>query len=241
MEFEISLEQLARETIALSYCLQDQDRVGLFTSNGLPNSSGVVYYLERGISSFCIRGEAFENLQMASLEDQCLFFETPSVEIANVLADSIFNRRFPYSADVMSHISDAGPSWWLDYQKGLLTVHFKNHAVYRTEKFIPLGPIGDSQLAVQRFARLGEFFKELFPVHSFEVTDRHVAILSDGMKNPNFRALVKMFVEGEIPNFSHLMPLKAQYFLEEIAIIRKFWITIENLLEEEAQKRRMLM
>lgn len=99
-----------------------------------PDTPGIIYKIDNGPSTFCVRGysvanirEGFKELgQMYSSKrpilkishdddfSQVMFFETKSFELAEAVREQIINRRFPHQEDAVCNISDPGFSWWMD-------------------------------------------------------------------------------------------------------------------------------
>jgi hypothetical protein len=106
---------------------------------------GVVYYIEKGVSTFCIRGLVSDDLaweqdlleskdkdflKLFRLTENELdqiekigFFPTPSLEIAESIVKIMMNRRFPVAEASLCNLSDPGFSWWMDQGEGLLPLN----------------------------------------------------------------------------------------------------------------------
>ena len=102
--------------------------------NLYPEMPGVIYRIDSGSSTFCVRGYTTANIKDAFTElgqphsskrpilklghdddvSAIMFFETKTFELAEAVREQIINRRFPHQEDAVCNISDPGFSWWMD-------------------------------------------------------------------------------------------------------------------------------
>jgi len=261
--------KLSQETIDLSEKMGPRQQQLLFDSNyysedvSLPgrdlvgfseeseDSAGILYFIDKGKGSYCIRGipcESFNNEsdqqqfvnQNKHFEkaDDLLFFPCPRIESAQMICDQIMNRRYPFIEESLCNISDPGPGWWLDHTENSISVYFK----LMGNKGRPLenvGPIGDPEVAKVRWVQAASFFRSVFSDVEFSQSEKGLFLK---LNNENkilgrsyFEDLISLFSEGE-NNFSFAdfqMSLQAQtlhLYLSEIALTRKFWIHVSSLI-----------
>ncbi len=152
---------------------------------GIPSTSGILYRIDNGISTFCLRGFACHNLRESfqelsdpnSLsfeklnkilgtenengdfdESQVRFFETADIALAEVLVDHMFRRRFPKDEESLCNLADPGFSWWYNRLENGFQIFFKSQGLERGQRYSQLGPMGDIHLAQKQFAVLQNMF-----------------------------------------------------------------------------------
>jgi hypothetical protein len=225
----------------------------------IPTSPGIVYKIDEGGGTFCVRGFSSENLKKSfeELSDQTdskriilkmppdssnegiYFFETKSFELAESIREQIINRRFPKLEDSVCNISDPGFSWWMDVSlsstEGRFEIFFKSHAVNRAERCIQLGPIGDFAIANLRLNQARSLIKSSFPLTEFICTDRSLIVASSKPDHLSFISFKNIFLLGEnhtvIDNFpDNTLGRTLYFYFHEVAVIRKFWIEVMSRL-----------
>jgi hypothetical protein len=169
------------------------------------------------------------------------FFNLDNHLQAEIIHDQVANRRFPIDEEVMCNLSDPGFSWWLTKKTTGFQLSF-TLSVRSEEQTIKLGPLGDQQLAQKRFQQMEGLV--------------HLAGLSLNIENESNRVqfnqgedifldqLRDVFEYGKIgQTMTDLFKLFARrvadrsqletiwLYLEEIAAIRRFWMQIQNDLE----------
>lgn len=217
-----------------------------------PHSAGIIYRIDRGANTFCIRGFSTDdiNLQLKalahepnkllllkanSIEDQVHYFETKTYEVAEMIKDQIINRRFPIQEDAVCNISDPGYSWWMDISPGRFEIFFKSHAINREEKFLKLGPIGDSKIATIRLNQAHALLRSSFPLSEYSCSEKSLVVACSKPDHSSFVSFQNIFAVGEnntVPeNFPDNTIGKTLYcYFLEIATLRKFWIEVESKL-----------
>ncbi len=220
--------------------------------DNFPHSPGIIYRVDKGTNTFCIRGLATENLHFqikalkfedsklqllkaSSIEDNLYFFETVSYEIAETIKDQIINRRFPIIEDSVCNISDPGYSWWMDISNGRFEIHFKAHLINRVERSIKLGPIGDARIAMLRLNQAHALLRSSFPLSEFSCSEKSLVVASEKPDHSSFLAFQDIFLKGinhtSLENFPDNSVGKTLYFyFLELSMIRKFWIEVESKL-----------
>ena len=214
-----------------------------------PAAPGVIYRIDEGNNTFCIRAIATSNIEeefhhlnfkMFKLEDAASislinFYETPTVEQAQAVIDQISNRRFPKQEDLLCNISDPGFSWWMDVEYDRFEVFFRSHGINRMEKYIQLGPIGDQKMAALRMGQVQTLLRSSFPVSEFSSTEKGFAIGTLKPEHLGFKSFRDVFVKGEnFTNFENFpdntLGRTLYFYFHELASIRRFWIEVQSKL-----------
>lgn len=220
----------------------------------VPESCGVLYYLEKGISTFCVRGIVSDDLSwdqealkrndpqlikgLRLKEDWSMedigFFPTQNMELAETVCDQMVNRRFPRNEAVLCNLSDPGFSWWMQINNSSLDIFFQSHGIERDSSLIQLGPLGDPLISFKRFSRSQGILKNLFSINEFSSTEKAFS-LSTSKPNEFFEMFQRVFTEGAFEFEDILQELIGEeqvffLFLREIASLRAFWLAIESRL-----------
>ena len=226
-----------------------------------PESPGVIYKIDRSGSTFCVRGfttksiyESMVELNSGSIENRArlklsnsddvsslvCFFQTATIEHAYVIKEQIINRRFPIVEDSVCNISDPGFSWWMNIEddeegNGKFQIFFRSHGIFRTEKYIQLGPIGDGSEAALRLNQARTLFNGSFPISEFSCDDKCFTVATSKPDHLSFVSFIKIFLTGEnftdIENFPDTNTGRSLfYYFHELAIVRKFWIEVKSKL-----------
>lgn len=224
-----------------------------------PETPGVIYKIDSGPSTFCVRGytannirEAFNELKDGSSSkrpilklgysddvSEILFFETKTIELAEAVREQIINRRFPHQEDAVCNISDPGFSWWMDISAdkghGRFEIFFKSHGINRAEKYIQLGPIGDGGVAALRMNQARTLLRSSFPISEYSCDDKSFSVASMKPDHLSFISFKNIFLEGinntELENFpDNSMGRTLYYYFQELAMVRKFWIEVKKKL-----------
>lgn len=221
----------------------------------LPEGPGVIYKIDNGLSTFCVRGfsaanirEAFEEIQdkasskriILKLDkeagtEQVQFFETKSFELAEAIREQIVNRRFPHQEDALCNLSDPGYSWWMNLQPHGFEIFFRSHGINRAEKYIQLGPIGDGAVAALRMNQARTLLRSSFPISEYSCDDKSFTVASTKPEHLSFVSFRNIFLEGanqtELENFpDNSVGRTLFYYFHELAAVRKFWIEVKSKL-----------
>lgn len=225
-----------------------------------PEAPGVVYRLEIGVSTFAIRAfpthdidETFIYLRSGEtglLEQLKLepsrgefqdltgvgYFETTSLELAQMITSNLSNRRFPRSEDQLCNLSDPGFSWWLDESDESFTIYYKSHGLGREERFLKLGPIGDRMIHAKRMLALGPLIQRLFPVREWVSTDKVFSVTAVG-DHPGLEILKQIFTHGRWPEGNELfspskLGLTLFLHLQEVCTMRAFWRQLDSEVKQ---------
>lgn len=222
-----------------------------------PQGPGLVYRVEKGVSTFCVRGFATESIEQTLLDvesgevkvreklriqdemdyDTLNFFETDELSLAQVIIDQLFNRRFPIDEDILCNLSDPGFSWWLNGEENGIEIYFKSHGLDRMERFKRLGPIGDNTIACLRMNQASRFFRTQFPINEFSCDEKSLKITPVDSGSEGYQNFLSLILNGEnhfkIQDFSEEFGGRTLYFyLKELATLRAFWINLEEILED---------
>jgi hypothetical protein len=223
-----------------------------------PETPGIIYKIDNGASTFCVRGYSAPNIREAFLEltkiesakrvvlklnseialDSVDFFETKSVELAESIREQIINRRFPHQEDAVCNLSDPGFSWWMNLDESCserFEIFFRSHGINRAEKYIQLGPIGDGAVAALRMNQARTLLRSSFPISEFSCDDKSFAVASLKPDHLSFISFKNIFLEGvnltELGNFpDNGVGRTLYYYFHELAIVRKFWIEVKTKL-----------
>jgi hypothetical protein len=262
--FNLDFGQLAAETMRISDTLISQSPFEIHNFKECeqkieyPESSGIVYYLDKSVSTFCLRGIATENISKTfqqieqdepkivskfklSLDDsfsKITFFETSSFTNAQIIEKHIINRRFPYLEDMMCNLSDPGFSWWMECGSNYFKIFYKSYGVEREQKLLKLGPIGYSSELKRSIFRFRSTLEKIFPIDEFYGDEKSMCLSICTLSDDNFNLFKDIFIEGRNPfqkeQFDKCDEMRAFYeTFTAIAEIRSFWIQIENFLEKK--------
>lgn len=217
---------------------------------------GIVYKLEKGISTFCLRGVATSDLDWErddiergdrnlmkklrlSVDDSgCIsedigFFPTYDVALAETVVDQLMNRRFPRQEAIVCNLSDPGFSWWLSCESLSFQVYFQSHGIERDENLIQLGPLGDPFIAYQFFNKSFQFLKSKFSINEFSATEQGFGISCARNSEHKFQQFIQLFVDGSFPWEDEMFEegnsddKRLLLYFYELSLLRKFWVEIQ--------------
>ena len=187
-----------------------------------PALPGIIYKIDNGMSTFCVRGFSTQNIKDSVQElmkqdcpkrpilklnneegmENVHFFPTKNLELAEAVREQIINRRFPHLEDSLCNISDPGFSWWLNLNAeegsndGKFEIFFRSHGINRAEKYIQLGPIGDGAIAALRMNQARTLLRSSFPISEFSCDDKSFSIASTKPDHAGFLSFRNIFLEG---------------------------------------------
>ena len=232
--------------------LRSQDSLPL-----APVGPGLIFKLEKGAQTFCIRGFATESIEQSLLDiesgevssrarlkfeseedfDFLNFFEINSLELANKIQLNLFNRRFPLDETLVCNLSDPGFSWWLeDHEKGF-EMFFQNSLVFGQNRFYKLGPLGDHLVATD-IMRMSELvLRKFFPINEFSCDEKGLKIIPCDPENLAYMDFLNLIYRGDRKFLDQFFPANKNEqnlfnYLEEVATMRLFWLNVEEILEE---------
>lgn len=167
------------------------------------------------------------------------YFATPTVELAQVIADSVASKRFPRREAICYNIGDPVENWWMAREDNSLKIFFRSHGLQY--KKIRLGPLGDSGVAVARFRHLETHLKRGIPLSLVEISPKMIHFVTlrseEGEVPGEFVELQDLLQKGKLPR--HLLGKLNQrdfptifHYLNELAVIRHFWMGIIRQIGE---------
>ena len=189
---------------------------------------GVSYALEIGKGSFRLKGEACF-YEKAKEKDGEKFFSTSRPELAEVIVDQLFNRRFPLDEKELCNISDPGESWWMLSEGAHIYIYFGGH--YFDEK-INLGPMGDVAVAYALLKRGEAWLRRLFPIKDFSLTSKCLALSALDPKHRVFQQFCNIFSNGEEPVHPSFGTSALSLYLDELAAARRFWCHLQDNMRD---------
>lgn len=269
----LDLNSLAQETLELSeniranmgkefldahqgeFLFEDRDTFDFSEEEDEPvqaptEGPGLFYKLEKGISTFCIRGVVSEDLawdwealekgdtelsqklklsEEAAEEETVGFFPCDDLAVAETIYDQMINRRFPRQEAILCNLSDPGFSWWMDKDSHGIRVYFQSHGIERDSSLIQLGPLGDPLIAARRLSRSLGYLKNLFPVNEFSATDKSFMVSTTSSGQEPIKEFFDLFEKGEDSLLSQDLIKKDPTFslyLRELAALRRFWLEV---------------
>ena len=204
--------------------IPESDSYGEIIAPIYPEMPGIIYKIDSGPSTFCVRGYSVTNLKEAFLDlnnlqsskrpilklgpeddsSSVMFFEVKTFELAEAVREQIINRRFPHQEDAVCNISDPGFSWWMDItsmqenglKQGKFEIFFRSHGINRAEKYIQLGPIGDGGVAALRMNQARTLLRSSFPISEFSCDDKSFTVASQKPDHLSFISFKNIFLEG---------------------------------------------
>lgn len=271
MEFQdLSFESLAKETLELSKYLSQKTlsedltpvydfdlsdhlcfESSTFDKPAYPEGCGLVFRIDKGMSTFCLRGIPTDNIsetfrllgekdatlyRKLKVEDDDLdgvrYFESVSIEQAEIIVNQLFNRRFPIEEDRICNISDPGFSWWMKREGNAFQIFYNSISVDRASTLIKLGPIGDAKIAARFFMYLEGPLGELVELQDFSSEQRSFRVEARE-DSEVFDQLFELFNSGfdifSSETFDEVKRVPTLYFfLSEICALRKFWLSVED-------------
>jgi hypothetical protein len=221
-----------------------------------PEGPGILFRVDKGISTFCLRGLVSEDLHwdleaierqdvdvMRSLKiddeeqiSEIRYFMTEDYPMAETVSDQLINRRFPRQEAMLCNISDPGFSWWMKIDGQSFNIYFQSHGIERDDSLIQLGPLGDPMIAYRRLGRALSSLRQIFPVSEYSATDKFFEVSCTQENNPGFEAFSRLFTHGEFVFEEVLDDLSGEdltlfLYLREIAAIRRLWLRVQKELE----------
>lgn len=221
-----------------------------------PEGPGILYRLDKGISTFCLRGLVSEDLHwdleaierqdvdvMRSLKineeeqiSEIRYFMTDDYPMAETVADQLINRRFPRQEAMLCNLSDPGFSWWMNIEDNGFSIYFQSHGIERDDSLIQLGPLGDPMIASRRLNRALSVLRQIFPVNEYCATDKFFQVSCTGHGHPGFEAFGRLFTHGEFAFEEVLDTFKGDdltlfLYLRELAALRRLWLQVQKELE----------
>lgn len=182
------------------------------------NTPGILFKLERKVSTFVIRIHPTRNLareyknilkhpglypslrlepEEGDTRDLISYFECESFEIAQALKEQISNKRFPFDEERIFNISDPGDSWWLNFSQNKIQINFNVASCVELDSTIKLGPLGESQRCSEIFNKLFGYFKQVFPISDYSSAHGHFSICCSDDASLMFKKFKDLLIHGE--------------------------------------------
>lgn len=216
-----------------------------------PIQQGLIFYIQRGLGTFCIRGlphhdfelgqHEFRELILKNRKDEIEFdlhfYSTDSINEANLIYQRLLNRRFPYQEELMCNVSDPGFSWWMNNLSNGFDLFFKSYGIEREKEYVRLGPMGDRK-EIYRILRgpLHELYK-ILNVEELSISEKNLSIRvkDSSIMDSLFLELKNVFFKGELDQNGALMNWtqsnkELSQFFNEYSILRKYWLTIDSII-----------
>lgn len=215
--------EITKEVAEVAEVVEVEEAVEV-ESRFLPETPGIIYKIDNGSSTFCVRGYSTVNIREAFKElknpesskrivlkydgvqgfESISFFETKTPELAEAVCEQIINRRFPHQEDALCNLSDPGFSWWMNIDQtsaervdqGKFEIFFRSHGINRAEKYIQLGPIGDGGVAALRMNQARTLLRSSFPISEFSCDDKSFTVASSKPDHLSFISFKNIFLEG---------------------------------------------
>jgi len=217
----------------------------------VPAKPGLVFRVEKGRNTFCLRGKASSNMKESIREllssdeaftslfkmetvalSQLRYVETIDESVAAAAVPLFINRRFTYNEEMICNLSDPGFSWWLSLGDHALKIYFKNQGIDSSANLMRLGPMIDKRELTSRLNQFVPFLTKIFKLEEFSSDDKALVISTD-KPCESFEIFSEIFTKG-INNFDE--SLVADGFLdpdlyilcEELAFARRLWLVVEG-------------
>ena len=214
-------------------------------------SPGIIFYLNINSDTFCLRalasGNIKETLESLKVQDEdisnllrinwdifdqeLLTFSTSSFAEAEILVDNLANRRLPIREEAVCNLSDLGVSWWMESSDRKIKIFFQNYRVGPTSNFIRLGPLGESIIAMKRFKRMIEIFKENNCLKMSSLTDQSLEMDFDLSRKELYEEMYRFFFEGVSLSHNSIFLKNGKdetlrLYLNELSLTRRLWLQI---------------
>ncbi len=222
-----------------------------------PKGPGLVFKIEKGSQTFCIRGLSTDCIEQSLLDiesgelksrsklkfqgeedfDYLNFFELSSMELSEKIQSGLFNRRFPLDENLLCNLSDPSFSWWLEDCENGFEVFFQSYRALEQNHFHKLGPIGDQAFAASFFRNSEQILRKFFAINEFSCDEKSLRIIPCDPENLNYKQLLNVFYGGEDSDFlqtfsANKKELSFFDYLEELSSTRRLWLNIEEILED---------
>lgn len=221
----------------------------------LTSFPGIIYIIKGSSGTFSLRGfstesvkDSFSKLNQKDSEifkklnleednnshnhnEEIFYFETSSIEEAEIIVEDVFNKRYPFNDNLLCSLSDPSANWWINNDSKGFSIYFKSYSIGNSSNFYQLGPIGDMKIAFKRFSDFQDILDKKANFKSISCTPKELIISSE---HEISQGLKSIFLRGVYPRESHffsreLIGSTMYFYLNELASIRRFWINIEKV------------
>ncbi len=224
-----------------------------------PIGAGLIFKIEFGSGTFCLRGVASNNLredyhslfsgsdyivkelniQSEEALKEIQFIPLSHFDLACLVEDQLMNKRIPYAEELICNISDPGFNWWLDLRYPGIKIYFHSFSVDQPENFVKLGPLGDSFHTSAMINSVIEYLSYMMPIDEFSCTDKVFTLSSQNETHPCFQKLKALFRHGAsfyLKDFSSLDCVELdefQHFCHQLSAMRRVWMKVEQIVKEK--------
>jgi hypothetical protein len=192
--------------------------------------------------------ENFPSLRLLDCTDHLLrelkYFSVDDLALAEIIHGQLHNRRFPVHEELMCNLSDPGFSWWLTKKDKGFSLSFTLSIMSDHESNFKLGPLGDKEVALYHFQLLGQLIASAGiemniqnEVNRVQFTDCEPFILEElkdlfefGVFTETFKNLFKLLFKK---SKDHTSLEQVWFYLNELSVMRRFWIQIQFDLQNE--------
>jgi hypothetical protein len=259
-----NIDSLVQETFSLSReqgdlkdsFWQDEldERGDQVDEESFPSSPGIIFKLEKGISTFCIRGFPCHDIEESYLgvvsgracelaevlrfdlsvdsDDVLQFYATDNFGTAESVCEMLVNRRFPVMEDSIYNLSDPGLSWWMKEDAKGFHIYFNSHVADRELVLTKLGPMGDKLIANHLFGRFHSELQDLFVLKDFAVSEMGLRVEPLDPMSEGYQMFKSIFTEGQVLDTT--LSKTFSIYLDELSHKRSFWLKVERLLDQKA-------
>lgn len=231
----------------------------------IPISAGVIYWIEKSEKMFRVhcypsenlkvdldqtKSKDFENFkQERNLEGLDIFwkyFQTPYLEIAQVVCDQVNRYRFAYEEYNWLSVSDPDLCWWMESISDLsFNIYFSFPGHHQDKAIQKIGPLADKNVALRffqnAFKKYSSFaYLEEFSIDQYKMTfslsekaHEELSSLPQFKEAKDLYFFIKtLFSQGrlalEMDFFSSIKDDGLHFFFNEIAYCRSFWIKLQQ-------------
>lgn len=220
-----------------------------------PKSPGVIYRIDRGGSTFCLRGmpttdiatsfdhyqknetQVLKALRLEAFNDEhdVYFFETHSFELAQIVSDQYLKRRLPLNEEMVCNISDPGFSWWFCEKEDGFLLSFKTTGFHDNLDLINLGPIGDRKVASLVLRECIDLFSLVLKHTQLSCSEKAFQVQSEELGHLYLIELRNLFLKGERAErleqyFEKNQNKTLGFYFRELSVLRSFWIELQGQL-----------
>lgn len=243
--FKDDIESLVEETFFLA-------ENPVLEKDSAPELPGIIYRIEKGVNTFCLRmaahldlkaalklieegdDELHEKLKIEENQEDIILEVYPVENLfeAESICSTLAQRRFPLDEKALCNISDPGFYWWLSTSEGKLTVYFQSYGALEDASVEQIGPLFDAQVFRQVIGSVAQAYWQKNGVTNFLASRK--SITWEGNAEV-LHELSNWFSKGDIPAsliaWAESKGMKSlTYLVQEVASNRRFWREIQQQL-----------
>ena len=217
-------------------------------NESLTHGPGIVFFVDIGSGSFCVRGLPVieNNLSLTDLirldkhfekATKTSFFPCETIEVAEMISEQMINRRYPLQDNGLLNISDPGPTWLISYDEKNISLFFKSMGTH--EKGLEnIGAIGDAQIFRFWWKKIETLLNDEMSLTMRDDEKGCHLVLSDSCGDLDLsyhQLLLNALLLGESSKVSPFLKNafeeeSVNNFLNELSHSRRFWLKIEEIL-----------